>query len=236
MAGFEVSTEGGIWRVPVTGGAPEAVITVADGESAHGPQLLPGGEWVLFTLRPPGVDSWDDSQIVMESLRTGERVIVIEGGRDARYLNTGHIVYVLDNTLLAVSFDLDTQTLFGSPEPLVQGVRSAVPTGAAHFSIADNGSLVFIPGLQASTFGFALAWASELGELSVTEAPIEDYEDVRVSPDGTRVAVVIDQGGNADLWIWSTERGLTKLTFFEGDDGYPVWSPDGFTCRILLSP
>ena len=64
----------GIWQVPGTSGPPEMVIAVEDGELAHGPQMLPGDEWVLFTLRPAGVTSWDESQIVMQSLATGESV------------------------------------------------------------------------------------------------------------------------------------------------------------------
>ena len=70
----------GIWRVPGTGGTPEVVIPVEDGDQAHGPQMLPGGEWVLFTLRPAGSGSWDAAQIVVQSLVTGERVVLIEGG------------------------------------------------------------------------------------------------------------------------------------------------------------
>ena len=93
----------GIWRVPGTGGTPEAVITVEAGELAHGPQMLPG-EWVLFTLRPASTQSWDESQIVMQSLASEERVVLIEGGRDARYMETGHLVYVLNGVLSAVAF------------------------------------------------------------------------------------------------------------------------------------
>ena len=52
--------------------------------------------------------NWDDAQIVVYSLETGERKVLIDGGRDARYVPTGHVVYVLDGTLLAVPFDVDT--------------------------------------------------------------------------------------------------------------------------------
>ena len=58
----------GIWRVPGTGGTPEEVIAVEEGEQAHGPQMLPGGEWVLFTFRI-GTESWDEAQIVVQSLK-----------------------------------------------------------------------------------------------------------------------------------------------------------------------
>ena len=80
----------GIWRVPGTGGTPEVVITVEGGEQAHGPQMLPD-EWVLFTLRPTGGASWDAAQIVMQSLATGERVVLIKGGGGMRGMWTPDI-------------------------------------------------------------------------------------------------------------------------------------------------
>ena len=75
---------GGIWQVPANGGTPSQLLAVKEGEAAHGPQLLPGGEWLLFTFRRADVDSWNDAQIVAQSLTTGERIVVIEHGRDAR--------------------------------------------------------------------------------------------------------------------------------------------------------
>ncbi len=74
-------------------------------ELGHGPQMLPDGETVLFTLRTGG--AWDDAQIVTQSIETGERRVLIEGGSDARYVPTGHLVYALGETLLAVPFDLE---------------------------------------------------------------------------------------------------------------------------------
>ena len=87
---------GGIWQVTPTGGAPAQLIAVGQGEWAHGPQLLPGGNWVLFTFRPSSQDSWDQAQIVAHSLASGERIVLIERGRDARYIPTGHLVYGLN--------------------------------------------------------------------------------------------------------------------------------------------
>ena len=104
----------GIWQVPGTGGTPEQLITVEDGELAHGPQMLLG-DWVLFTFRPAGISSWDDAQIVMQSLATDERVVLIEGGRDARYVETGHLVYALNGVVTAMAFDLDARQVLGGP-------------------------------------------------------------------------------------------------------------------------
>ena len=224
----------GIWRVPGTGGTPEPLITVEDGESAHGPQLLPGGEWVLFTLRPAGVTDWDEAQIVMQSLGSGERVVLIEGGRDARYVETGHLVYALNGVLFAVAVDRDARQVRGGPVPLVEGVRQTAITGAAHFSIADNGALVYATGAGGAGATFSLAWVTRTGDATPTAAPPRNYSDVRVSPDGTRVAVTIVDQDNTDVWIWRLDQGpLTRLTFDDAYDGWPLWTPD--SARVVFT-
>ena len=101
----------GIWRVSSEGGKPEQVVKVEAGQIAHGPQLLPGGRAILFTLARRG--DWDTAQIVVQSLDTGRRHVVVERGADARYVPTGHLVYALDGTLLAVPFDVTTLAVTG---------------------------------------------------------------------------------------------------------------------------
>ena len=125
----------GIMRVSADGGTPEVLIPLEGaGEMGHGPQVLPGEEAVLFTL---GVGSnWDDAQIVVHTLETGERKVLIEGGRDARYVPTGHLVYVLDGTLLAVPFDVDKLEVTGGPIPMAEGVMTPlVVLPAPHTSV-----------------------------------------------------------------------------------------------------
>ena len=77
-------------RVSANGGTPELVISTEAPEQVHGPQMLPGGEWVLFTLTRltsvSGITRWDEAQIVVQSLESGERKILWEGGSDARYV------------------------------------------------------------------------------------------------------------------------------------------------------
>ena len=108
------------------GGKPENVVKVDAGQIALGPQLLPGGRAILFTLAR-GVD-WDAAQIVVQSLDTGMRRVVVEGGADARYVSTGHLVYALESTLLGVPFDVATLAVTGGPVPLVDAVARA-PVG-----------------------------------------------------------------------------------------------------------
>ena len=216
----------GIWRVPGTGGTPEVVIAVEEGEEAHGPQMLPGG-WVLFTLLPAGVTAWDEAHIVMQSLATGERVVLIEGGRDARYVETGHLVYALNGIVTAMAFDLDARAVLGGPVPLVEGVRDTTTTGVAQFSVARNGSLVYAPGGGGSGGQYLLSWVTATAGETPTAAPPRHYGDMRISPDGTRIAVEVLDADNPDVWIWHLDAGpLTRLTFDEAIDRAPFWTPD----------
>ena len=218
----------GIWRVPGTGGTPEVVITIEDGEQAHGPQMLPGGEWVLFTLLPAGVNSWNEAHIVVQSLVTDERVVLIEGGRDARYVETGHLVYALNGVVFAVAFDRDARQVLGGPVPLVEGVRGSLSaTGAVHFSVARNGSLIYVPG--GGSGERRLVWVDRRGEEEPLATRADNYVTLHLSPDGARAAVsILDGSGNSDVWVSDVVRGtLTRLTTDDAFDGRPLWHPDG---------
>ena len=124
----------GIVRVAAAGGTADVVLAIDEPEAAHGPQILPGGEWVLYTLRSDGPGSWNTAEVVAQSVTTGERRMLVTG-RDGRYVSTGHLVYARDNTIFAVPFETSPPEVTGGPVALVEGVLQAGNTGgAAHFS------------------------------------------------------------------------------------------------------
>ena len=218
----------GIVRMPAAGGEPEMLISVENGEVATSPQMLPGGEWVLFTLRPAGVSQWDQAQIVVQSVATRERRVLVEGGREGRYLATGHLVYARAEGLLAVPFDLGARHVVGGPVPLVQDLASVSAFGSAQFSIADNGSLVYLPvGANPQAARRTLVWVDRQGRETPLAVSPRGYVYPRVSPDGTRVALDVRDPA-PDIWIWDLGRDtLTRLTFDPGSDRSPAWFPDG---------
>ncbi len=216
----------GILRVSADGGTPEVLIPMDsdDNERGHGPQMLPDGRTVLFTLRTTA--SWDESQIVTQSLETGERRVLIAGGSDARYVPTGHLVYALGDTLLAVPFDLARLAVTGGPVPVVDGVgRAPGQTGAAHASFSDSGSLVYaVAGVQLDR---SLVWAYRDGREEAIAAEPRGYFYPRISPDGSQVALDV-RDKERDIWIWDFAREtLSRLTFDPNQDQYPTWTPDG---------
>ena len=215
--------EAGVMKVSADGGTPVVLIPM-DGEVVYGPQVLPGEKTVLFTLGDN--TNWDDAQIVVHSLETGERKVLIERGRDARYVPTGHLVYVLDGTLLAVPFDVEELEVTGGAIPVAVGVMTAGSiTGAAHFSVSDTGALVYARGGDPADR--TLVWVNRDGEEEELLAEPRAYTYPRISPDGDRVAVWV-QDQESDIWIWDFAREtLTRLTFAPGRDSNPVWTPDG---------
>lgn len=78
--------------------------------------------------------------------------------------------------------------------------------------------------------GRQLTWFDLMGRL---QGPVGDratYDDVVLSPDGTRAAVsIVDPRlRTSDIWIVDLARGLrTRFTFDPSDEAAPVWSPDG---------
>ena len=223
----------GIMRVSPNGGQPERLVSVKDGEVAHGPHVLPGGQAMLFTLATgTGADRWDKAQVVVQSLKSGERKTLVNGGTDARYVPTGHIVYAVRGTLFALPFDAKRLEVAGGPVPIVEGVQRSTgggSSGAVQFSFSDTGSLVYIPG-PAGAFGAgrALVLADRKGSAEILKLPPGPYEHLRISPDGKRVAFDTDDGKEAIVWIYDLAgtSSMRRLTFGQ-KNRFPIWSGDG---------
>jgi len=221
----------GIMRVSPDGGTPDVLVTVKDGEMALGPQVLPGGQHLLFTLATGNApDRWDKARVVVQSLTSGERTTLIEGGSDGRYVPTGHIVYALSGSLLAVAFDVERLEVKGGPVPIVEGVRRTGGTSnAANFSFSNTGSLVYIPGpVSAASGQWDIGLTDRKGGVEPLKLPPAPYSSPRVSPDGTRIAFGIDDGKEAIIYIYnlSGTSAMQRVTF-GGNNRFPIWSADG---------
>lgn len=219
----------GIMRVASKGGEPEELIHFGDGEAVQSPQFLPDGQQVLFTLaQGTAPDRWERAVVVVQDVVTGQRTTVLEGGSDARYVSTGHLVYALRGNLLAIAFDATRRRAVGAAVLVVEGVRrgAADTTGTAQFSVARNGSLMYVPGPVSGQFDLGLT--DFKGAVEPLHLPPASYEAPRVSPDGNRVAFGIDDGREASIWIYDLSGRLPprRLTF-GGKDRYPTWSSNG---------
>jgi len=219
----------GLLSVAAGGGDPK-VLTKPD--SAHGeadhvhPFILPGGRAVLFTITAQG-QPIDNAQVAVLDLKTGQKKTLIRGGSDARYVDTGHLVYAAAGTLRSVRFDLGRLEVTSDPVPVVEQVTMSGTTGVADYVLSQNGTLVYVPGgVGGGIATRSLAWVNRQGGEEPLKAPQRAYSIPRISPDGARVALDIRDQEN-DIWVWDLKREtLARFTFEPGADQNPVWTPD----------
>jgi serine/threonine-protein kinase len=216
----------GVLRVSSDGGACEPIISVSNGQRVHGPQLLPDGKTVLFTLAQSA--NWDDAQVVVQSLATGARQSIVSG-TDGRYLTTGHLVYTLRDTVFGVQFDPVRLRMTGVPVPLIEGVRRLGDAfgAAAQFGVSSTGVLAYVEAKNTPSAGRALVWVDRQGREETIPIDRRAYIYPRISPDGTRLALDV-QDDNRDIWVWDFSRQLlTPVTTDPARDVEPVWTHDG---------
>ena len=218
---------GTLMRVSVNpGGTPEPVGRLADGEiTQRWPQLLPGGNAILFTSGNTSTDH-NSANIVGLKLPAGERRVLQKGGYHGRYLSSGHLVFLRDGTLFATPFDPDELTVKGPTVPVVEGVASNAGTGNAWFAASASGTLAYVPGPSVSG-GIPISWMDRAGKVTPMRTARAPWLNVRFSPDGQRLAFQ-SQSSEVDIWIYEWARDSTsRLTSDRGSDSDPVWTPDG---------
>src|SRR5207249_6509476 len=155
----------GLQRIAATGGAPTVLTRPnrAGGEADHlWPEILPGGQAVLYTITAT-TGRLDQAQVAVLDLRTGTQTVLIRGGSDARYVSSGHLVYVAAGTLRAVAFDLARLAVVGASVAVLPGVQTAA-TGAANVAVAANGTLVYVQGGIAAGARSNLVWVDRKGQ------------------------------------------------------------------------
>ncbi len=217
----------GIVRCNASGGAPEQLVKAEEGHQMSGPSLLPGGDALMFSVAnlADGSALWDKAQIVVQSLRTGSRKTILTGGSDARFVDSGHLLYTVAGILFAVPFDPATQSVRGAAVPVIDGIRQS--NGVAQLAISDTGVLAYVPGPIGARSAVSLGMAGRSGAITRLPVPEGPYDHVRVSRNGT-AAVGSDDGKQAIVWIYrlTGSTALQRLTV-EGNNRFPIWSPDG---------
>jgi Tol biopolymer transport system component len=221
-------------RIPSASGTPVPVTKLNSGEVTHRwPQVLPGSQAVLFTSGTQTGAGYDNANIDVISLKTGERKTIERGGFSARYLadatgsnGAGHLFYLYQATLFAVPFDPGRLASTGSPAPVLEDVSS---TGAAggDFALAQNGTLVYLSG-KASRAEWPISWVDSSGKTELLYAPPGQYSNLRFSPDGKRLAFSIRSDKGTDIWVKDLDREIpSRLSFLPNGNLFPVWTPDG---------
>lgn len=177
------------------------------------------------------------------SMKTGERKTLVEDGAYGRYSPTGHLVFARTGALYAAPFDLSKLEV-GESVVVLEGVMMDPRTGAAFFSFADDGLMVYAPGgadPPPSGGTGALLSVDRQGAARSLAQIQRTFQLPRMSPiDPERLIVTITEGGKTDVWAYQIGRGATTRLTFEASNGAAVWGPDGkqitFASDRLLQP
>ena len=234
----------GILRVQDTGDAPPETLTVLDpqrSERTHRwPDALPGGRGVVFTVgdaSSPG--DYENAEIAVHDLRRGTTRRLGVRGAIARYSATGHLIVARGGVLHAAPFDLETLTVTGRPQPVLDGVRGDRASGMYYFDLDDTGTLYYVAAREDGPRR-RLTWVDRDGIVETLDLPPGTYRYPRLDPDRNRAALVLGEGhgNNDDIYTLDLDDlALTRITF-DRTSIMPNWIPgtSGIVHASVSSP
>ena len=216
------STLRGIVMVSTSGSAPQLSISIA--EASH-PTLLPDERSFLINRGSPiaGVQS-SNAMVVVWQPREGGEARVISPGIQPRFISPGYVAFNRGGTLFAVAIDSTTGQTKGEPIAVAEGLGDG---NNSQFDISDNGTLVSFTAAVEVDARLNLERIDRHGASTPISGQPLTYADVRLSPDGERLATHV-HAQDDDVWVRDLRRGtMSRITYHPLEEETPVWSRDG---------
>jgi serine/threonine-protein kinase len=222
-------------RVSASGGMPQPVTELNRevNEASHRwPSVSAGGDVLVFGGGPTVTSrSWNESHLVAQSLKTGERRVVVPHGTYPQFAGD-HLLYVQDRIVYAQAFDPGRLDVSGEAAPVLEQVETGGLNGGAYqFALSATGTLLYAQGAPHAALSFV--WVDRQGTEEPLPVPPGEYSTPRLSPDGRQVASTVTSSTGSDVWVYDLSRSTgTRVT--TGDRSlWPLWSPDG--SRVLYA-
>jgi serine/threonine protein kinase len=219
-------TQAPIIRVSANGGAPVAVTKLdrARHTSHRWPFFLPDGKHLLYLAINHDSAQSEKDEVYFASLDGAENRPLFRSLSSAIY-SSGLVLFAKGSQLIAQKLDPVSGKLSGEAQVLANGVANDLSTWHMDASASGVGLLVMGSG---GTPDWQLVWVDRTGKrIGVVADKLSNLQFARLSPQGDRVALVVDSGTN-DIWVLDLARGIrTRLTFGPVANNFPVWSPDG---------
>ena len=221
---FSSTASPGLRRVDAAGGTVQVATTPAAGSTGHRhPLFLPGGRQFLFFAGGPDAVRG----VYLGRLGSSDATRLVASDTQGAYVAPDWLLFVRQGTLWAQRFDLGGRTVSGEPIAVADSVAFEPIDGTGAFSTSPSGTLTYRVGRPTMT---RLSWVDRSGNPIGAVGSLEQIglTNVRLSPDGRRVAVERASQSETDVWLLDSAR---QVRFTHGSDGtlarLPLWSPDG---------
>ncbi len=216
----------GLWRVPEAGGTPERLTSLdtARQEFAHWyPQALPGGKAAIYNSFSTPLAR---SRIEAVEFATGRKTVLIDGALFARYVPSGHLLYVQNEAIFAVPFDPAKLSVLGPAVPVVNDVAVETTNGVAGYAVSETGTLVYLKGSEWRV-PRRVVWTNRAGIERLLLPDPGLWAEPRLSPNGRWLAVT-RMDPTRQIWLYDLSRQVfTQLTRSAGVSFNAIWMPDG---------
>ncbi|MCB1024165.1 MAG: PD40 domain-containing protein, partial [Acidobacteria bacterium] len=202
---------------PSDGGSPTQITEIdksKDENQHYNPELLPNQKGVLFTVSRKGSE-----RIAVVSL-SDKKTKYIEEADQAKfgtYVGTGHIVFARGSQLMGIAFDENDLSANGKPKLLISDLFGMFP----NIHVAENGTLLYLPTILRTDN--QVVWVDRNGKPTPALDKNGDFSSPRISPDGKRFAVSLDD----DIWVYNIESKKGTRITDDGKNEIPMWSNDG---------
>ena len=218
-----------LWAIPPEGGEPRRVNSLDSSPpnvSHSWPAILPDGDEILFA-------EWQHDEQSMELVavetRSGRRHPLFPGSQP-RYCATGHLIFTRPGSLWAAPFEPKSLAVLGPAVEIADDVATSPLTGRADYALSADGTLVYRR--RVAPADAALFWIDRRGERSPVPVPSGRYDDVSLSPDGRKVALVNIADGSIRI-LDLASGAATRIALEESLTILPVWSRDSRQVAVL---
>jgi serine/threonine protein kinase len=220
-------TKEGVRRVSSDGGPLEVLSRpdIESGEMVNSmPQRLPGGDAIIYTSVFRRLSGMTWNVMVLPGGGTPPKVL-IDGASRAVALDDGTLLYQVDTTLFATSLDSKSLAL-GERKVIAEGVNPVMLGGGW---AATRDVLMYRPNEGGER---RLVWVSRDGNREPTTAPARQYSNLRLSPQGDRVALRVDsKNSEVASWVYHLKQGVLSKVTPNTISGI-LWSIDGMSLTV----
>ncbi len=222
-----VGTERGIEIFRVSDRSRRTLTEIAGrGERHHWPYWVPGRDAVTFTIW--NLDAQQGS-VALARVDDAPRIdTLVRDAFNGRVLSSGHLLWAdAAGTAKIARFDAERGRLDGGSSQLLAGVQVA-PGLEFRLSTSERGAVIYAPAAAVKALTQLVLVERATGTRIQLRTPPDArlMADLRLAPDGSRLAFSGIQGVNQEIWLYEFATSEVEQFTLGGINLSLAWTPD----------